>query len=848
MSDSQFSLPREPGRIPEVWGGVPQRNKNFTGRDALLAHLRAAMASEVTAVLPHALHGFGGVGKTQVAIEYAYRYRSDYDVVWWISADQGDLVPSTLAALAPALNLPDASATGIREAASAVIDALRRGHPYNRWLLIFDNADQPEDLDEFIPREAGHTLITSRNQRWQGVVDTVEVDVFTRTESVDFLNKRVPKSITAADADRLAQELGDLPLALEQAGALQVETGMSVDEYLRLLKDKRAELLAESKPTEYPLSMTAAWKLSVSKLQEKQDRALEVLRCCAFFGPDPIPRDVFRRGVQVDRSQLSGILADPILLTRVVRELGRYALVKIDTVNRTIQVHRLIQALLREELSAEEQARFQHEVHLLLTSAVAGATGNPDVEANWPRYAELVPHVMPARVAEATDHDVREFALNVVRYLYRSGDRQSARAFVERFIKQWVADSGDGDPDVIAARRHLGNILREQGLYQESYQLTEATLEQARRVLGPEDELTLSVANSFGADLRARGDFTRARDQDEKLVRQFADLFGKPNEPNYRTLRAMNNLALDYGLISYYARARDLQKETFVAQSEARENISKGDVLISWNGLARAVRLCGDYAEARDVGEEAYEYGRQQLGAEHALTLWAAKDLSIALRRLGAYEDALDLAGNVRERCGRLFGSRNPDTLAAATSLSNVLRTIGQADEGFTIADEVMASYLVVYGGQHPYYHGCAGNLALLRRERGDAVGARELDELSLAGLEARLGRDHHYPLTVATNLASDLAVLDETHAARELGEDTLARLRVLLGDDHPMTLGCAANLSIDLREDGAEEQGAALAEDTLDRYFRTLGPEHPDVKVAQLGRRLDFDFDPPPI
>jgi len=837
---------RTAGRIPEVWGGVPQQNKNFTGRGELLGQLRAGLGSDsdVTVVLPHALHGMGGVGKTQLAIEYAYRYRIDYDVVWWISADQIDLVPARLAALAPRLGLPEVTATGIQDAAAAVLDALRRGDPYGRWLLIFDNADQPEELTDHIPHGTGHVLITSRNQRWQGVVETVEVDVFSRTESVDFLSKRVPKSIGAADAARLAGELGDLPLALEQAGALQAETGMSVDEYLRLLKEQSAELLAESKSFEYPLSMTAAWKLSVDNLQQKQPKALELLRCCAFFGPDPIPRDVFSRGVQSERAELSGVFGDPILLTRSIKEMTRFALAKIDPVSRTVQVHRLIQTLLRDELGPQEQAAFRHEVHLLL----AGAAGvEPDDEANWPRYAELIPHMVPARVEECTDTRVRDFAVNTVRYLYRSGDRALARSFVERFLERWTADSGPDDPHVIDARRHLGNVLRELGHYQESFSLTQATMEQARRVLGDKAKLTLWVTNSFGADMRARGEFASARDHDETSLRLHAEVFGD-NDP--QTLRVMNNLALDYGLISRYQEARDLHLRTYKAQQQALEGIgvNRADVLISWNGLARAVRLCGEYAEARDLGEDAYEYGRQMLGAEHPWTLRTAKDLSIALRRVGAYDDALELARNVYERCERLFGQGHPDTLAAATSLSNILRTIAEADEGFAIAEDATGRYPAVYGDQHPYYHGCAGNLALLRRERGDAAGARELDEVSLAGLDARLGRDHHYPLTVATNLASDLAVLGDTHAARELGEDTLQRLRVLLGDDHPMTLGCAANLSIDLRKDGAEGDADALSEDTLDRYYRTLGPEHLDAKVAKLGRRLDFDFDPPPI
>jgi hypothetical protein len=831
------------GAVPAIWGGVPQRNKNFTGRDDTLAQLRQGVSNKVTAVLPHALQGMGGVGKTAVAIEYAHRYRSEYELVWWVPADQPTLVRSSLAALAEPLGLQSAMAAGIESAATAVLNALRRGQPSARWLLIFDNADQPEDLNDIIPRGPGDVLITSRNHRWQAVVDTVQVNVFSRAESTDFLAKRVPKGLTESEAARLAEELGDLPLALEQAGALQAETGMSVDEYLRLLKEHAAEIMAEGKSAEYPLSMTAAWKLSVSTLNRQLPQATELLRFCAFFGPEPIPRDVFRRGTQVTETRVSDLIAKPILLARVIRELGRFALVKID--GRTIGVHRLIQALLRDELNLDEQAAYRHEVHLILTAA---APNDPDDDELWPRFAELVAHVAaPAtELAQCRDPAVRAFALKVVRYLYRSGDNASSQLFAERFIAQWTKDSGSDDPTVLDAQRHLGNVLRELGQYSATFELSEATLRRVREALGERDPLALALTNSFGADLRAHGDFAAAGALDEESLGLHQAVFG-PTDP--QTLRVMNNLALDYGLTSKYSAARDLHQRTYLLQSEGTSGVSAIDVLNTWNCLARAVRLCGDYTESRDVGEDAYDYGREVLGSDHYMTLRTARDLSIALRRIAdAYDEALEMATDVLNRCTRLFGEGHPDTLAAAINLTNIQRTIGRADQALGLAESTVGSYPAVYGPDHPYTHGCAGNLALLLRVTGDLAGARRLNEGALAELDERLTRDHHYPLTVATNLASDLAALKEIGKARALGVDTLARLRTLLGEDHPITLGCAANLVADLRADGATEEAERLAADTLDRYAVTLGPDHPDAKAAAAGRRLDFDFDPPAI
>jgi tetratricopeptide (TPR) repeat protein len=785
----------------------------------------------------------GGVGKTALAIEYAHRFSADYEVIWWIRADQMPLVRSSLAALAGRLGPQAVTTSGIDIAVASVLDALRRGVPYPRWLLIFDNADQPEDLRDILPGGPGHVLITSRNHRWQGVVETIPVDVFERSESKEFLGRRVPRRLTEDEANQLAEELGDLPLALEQAGALQAETGMPVDEYLRQLREHVTDIMAEGKSSEYPLSMTAAWRLSVGALSEQMPQAMELLQCCAFFSPEPIPRDVFRRGTQATDTRISELIANPILLARAVRELARFALVRID--GRSIVVHRLIQALLRDDLDPEEQARYRHEVHLILA---AGAPRDPDDNRFWPRYAELLPHVAATvtQLDQCRDSGVRSFGLDMVRYLYRFGDQRSSQGLAERFIRTWTKESGADHDTVLDARRRLADVLRELGQYGEAYELTGETLRRTREILGEKNPLTLALLNGFAADLRARGEFVEALRLDQVSLDSHTEVFGADNG---QTLRVMHNLALDQAVNSDYEGARDLHQRTYLLRSEATSGVSTTEVLMSWNGLARAVRLCGNYTEARDVGDEAYDFGQAALGADHYWTIHTLNDLAIALRRIPtAYDLALERSTEVLDRCRQTFGDRHPDTLAAAMSLANIQRTLGQTDQALALAETTMELYPDTHGPDHPYNYGCMSNLALLRRVTGDAESGRQLDEEALAGLDARIGRDHHYSLTVATNLASDLAELGKAGAARVLGEDTLPRLRALLGEDHPLTLGCAANLVIDRRADGAADDAERLLEDVMTRYVATLGPDHPDAVNAAEGRRLDFDFDPPEI
>jgi len=834
-------LSPDSGRVPPVWGRVPQRNNNFTGRAELLRELHESLMSNVAAVVPHALHGLGGVGKTQLAIEYAYRYRREYDVVWYIPADQPMLVKSSLAGLARELRLPVSASTGVEEAADAALDALRRGDPYEKWLLIFDNADEVDEINRIAPRGPGHVLITSRNHSWQGVVPTVPVNVFPREESIEFLIKRSRQGITPDEANRLAEALGDLPLALEQAGALQVETGIAVDEYLELLEKQTTRLLGTNKPPDYPLSMSAAWALSVSQLTTRMSVAVDLLRCCAFLGPEPIPRDLFQRLPEsyAEGSKLAEILADPILTSRVIRELGRYALVKIDSASRTLQVHRLIQALLRDELPKAEHAAMRSEAHRLLAASVASS--EPDSNAAWPRYSALLGHIGPSEVRRSRDPRIREFALKIVRYLYSSGDFKSAQVMVEGFIEEWRAGD-ENDEHVLAAQRHQAIIRRELGDIEGSFALNQRLLERMRRVLGEYHEQTLLLLNSHGADLRFRGDFAAALEHDRESLRLHEEKWGPESR---RTLRAQNNLALDYLLLGKYAEALELQRKTFETQ-RARTDVSSMNILSSWNGLARLTRLLGQYREACDLGEDAYEYGVEQLGPEHPWTLRVAKDLSIAKRRDGRIEEALDLARHTFEVQVRNVELDHPDTLAAGLCLANARRAYGEVAEALELLEDLAPRFKKMYGEDHPFKFGCDTNHALLLRINGRVQEAVDLDRAAFEGLKRRLTRHHQFTLTCAINLASDLAALGEHEQARSLGEATRERLSELLGAGHPLTLAASANLVVDLRQLGAYQEADALRNETLQRYTQILGRGHPDVLVAERGRRLDFDFDPP--
>ncbi|NUP80308.1 MAG: tetratricopeptide repeat protein [Nonomuraea sp.] len=789
---------------------------------------------------PQALQGLGGVGKTQLAIEYAWACRGSYDLVWWVAADQPPLIPSALAGLTEHLKLPSTGSMGIEEAADSVRDALQRGDPVDRWLLIFDNADDPEEIRPFIPQgtQNGHVLITSRNNRWSGVAATVSVDVFSTAESVAFLRKRLRRDVREDEAVRLAHELDGLPLALEQAAAVQDTTGMSTDEYVRLLAGRAGDLLQLGKSIEYPHTMTAVWQLAVHQVETRLPEAAEVLRCLAFFGPDPIPRSVFQRARESGAERMGPILSDPLTRSHAFAELARSSLLRIEPATGTVQVHRLVQALLRDSLSPAEQEAFRHEVHLLLAS---GAPTDPEDISNQEEYAFLLPHVRPSGLTWCHDERVQDFALDVVRHLYRVADWGSARSLAEELRARWTSHSGDRSPNMLRLRRHLGDVLWQLSVNKESLELNAETFGLMREVFGPEHEETLRMALTYAANLRAQGRFQDALQQDEASLAALEKTRGPGDRA---TLRAIDNLALDHALLSRYDSALELQQLAFVRQSSARAGIDKWEVQASWNNLARVVRLSGRHEQARDVGEEAHAHGLRELGIEHPLTLATARDLSIAKRRMGDLDGAYELIQDAHRRLNKLYGPDLPETMAAEVALSNTLRLLGRLEESMALAKDAYQRHLHTYGDTHPFTFGCRLNLALLHRLRGDAKRARELDEKTYEGLLARLGAAHVHTFGSTVNLAGDLAELGDPEAAAELGRRTLTSVRDFAGPANGLSLSAAVNLSIDLRALGRIEEASALYEQTMMAYETGFSPTHPERLHAAQGRRFNWDFD----
>jgi tetratricopeptide (TPR) repeat protein len=837
---SSGAQPRFPGAQPTVWSlGSRTRNRLFTGRAEILQRLRAQFEREQDgAPVPQVLYGLSGVGKTQVAMEYAFRFGYAYDLVWWIDAEQSDRVPVSLADLAEKLGLRVGES--VADAAQAARDALRRGQPLPRWLLIFDNADDPDEIAGYFPSGSGHILVTSRNQAWSTLAEPQEVEVFTREESIEHLSRHL-SGLRRKEAEQVAEAVGDLPLAIDIAAAWLLATGTPVADYVVQLADAALDALAVPVNLDYVGVFGRAWDISLGRLREQSPSAVRLLEISAYFSADEIPRELLESDRMIEALEL----AEPELRGRkVVRAaidaIGRFGLAKVDPVGGTLQVHRMVQAMLRSKLSPEEGDAAMHVVHDILVERRPNVDDADDPK-HWPAFERIWPHLGPSAAVTCDYSDTRDLLLDRVRYLWKRGELLAAENLALQLEEAWQRKLGADARQTLFLRSQLANVLRNQGRIREAWNIDRETLEKQKRQLGGDDMHTLITTRNLAADLRALGRFQEALELDRKIIETM-----RGDEDNPQLLSTVNNLALDYRCTGDYQRARELDEETLRRRDE-RLGSSHPYTLTSKAALAEDLRALGDYQGSLRLLEEF----REEYGSVPVMDLPSlryAKSLAVTLRQMGKEWEARNITSTTYDRLRKSYGDRTPDTLACALNLAADYSATGESERARTFTGDVLRDYRDELGAAHPFTLACEVNLTIYQRDSGRLEQAIELGERAAEAMEQALGADHPFTLTARLNLANSYGEDGNWEQSVELGRMALSGLSARYGPQHPDAVICQANLAVALREAGQEAEAEELHKQAMDELVAQLGPKHTATRSCRHWKRLGLPLELHPL
>ena len=605
------------------WSVPFPRNTFFTGRASVLRKLRSAFinrgasSSHITV-----LSGLGGMGKTQTAVEYAYRHRSDYSSIFWVNSDTQELIAADYKSIAELLHLPSKD----NDDTNARVSSAKRWLENNTsWLVIYDNADEPDVLEEFIPNEnQGHVLVTSRAQVFDnlGATALIELDKMSSREASSFYKNRTGRAhLDSNESDavkQLSKELDYLPLALEQSAAYITRKRCSFRAYLESYKRRGLELLQRSRAVtgRYPHSVATTWSLNFESVGAASSISADLLTFCAFLSPDKIPLDLIVLAAPHLGSGLSTKLKnlqnDELVLNELLEPLASYSLIQQDPGARSFSIHRLVQTVLRAGLSQDAQRGWAiRTVHVLNDTF-------PKVEfMQWNLSEQLLPHVLVcADLVADMQLDLREAAdllANVGRYLHKQAkDKEAERLHTQALtIRRKVL--GNDHPDVASSLKNLADVYSALRRYADSERLHVEALAIREKVYGSEHADIAHSLNNLAIVYRIMGKHQEA----ERLhLRALAIRKKVHGEEHQYVGNSLSNLAALYASQKDYVKAEELYRQALSIRQKALGN-DHVDVAHTLGLLANLCFMKGDYSSAEGFYKMALQIREKNFKPQH---------------------------------------------------------------------------------------------------------------------------------------------------------------------------------------------------------------------------------------
>ncbi|MBS1788698.1 MAG: tetratricopeptide repeat protein [Acidobacteria bacterium] len=686
------------------------RNRFFTARDELLEGMHKSFRGGETV---QALNGLGGIGKTQAAAEYAYRYQDFYRTVLWAQAQTRESLVKDFAAMAAAelLGLPEKNA----QDQSETVNAVKRWFAQNKeWLLILDNADDLEMAREFIPaNQNGRVLLTTRAQNVGDLAARNAVKKMAPAEGAIFLLRKTSKltkekllesapSELRRQAETLSKELDGLPLALDQAAAFMVEMPSSLEQYLSLYATERAELLAHrGELTQDHPSVTVTFSLAFKQVEQASAAAADLLRVCAFLESDAIPLEVFSDGGKELGESLSAIAESPLKLSKTIAAAHKFSLLEADAETNTVSLHRLVQEVLITELEEPTRKLWQERAVRAVNAAFPS-----DVEfSNWETCNRLTPHAQKLEITiekEGFGFEQASRLLNqTASYLYQRARYKEAELLVRRALAIDERRLGSGHPEVGIRLNNLAQLLKA------TNQLVEA----------------------------------------EPLMQRVVTIVEENYEGNHpRVAAALSNLAALLAETNRLVEAEPLMRRA-LAIDEMSFGLNHPNVGRNLNNLAVLLKATNRLAEAESLMRRALEIAERSFGPEHPDVARNLNNLAQLLQDTNRLVQAESLMQRVVTIVEKSYGGNHPFVAVALSNLAALLADTNRLAEAEPLMRSALAIDEMSFGPDHPNVGINLNNLAQLLWDTNRLAEAEPLMRRAVLIFAASLGADH--PKTV---------------------------------------------------------------------------------------------------
>jgi tetratricopeptide (TPR) repeat protein len=780
----------------------PSQNQHFVGRQAdLIALAKALKGGETTAIGQIAVAtGLGGIGKTQLAVEFVHRYGQYFaGGVFWLSFGDPAAIPAEVAACGQwgSLDLPDGFDTfPLDDQVRLVLMAWRSSLPR---LLVFDSCEDQALLARWRPPTGGcRVLVTTRRAAWDATlgVHMLPLGGLSRAESIALLRKS-RLDLADGEADVIAEELGDLPLALHLAGSYLARYRHAVTPVAYLTQLRQPNPLAHRSlqvggisPTQHAQNVAQTFALSYQRLNPAElidVLAWALLGRAAYFAPgEPIPRNLLRatltRDLELETEQAEDGLA------RLV-ELGL-----IEEAEGALVLHRLVAAFVRG-VAADDEAQGAVEEVLFAEANRLNQAGYPAPLLDWQVHLRAVTDA----AQEREDERSALLCSSLGYHLDMIGDYSGARPYLERALRIYEKVLGGEHPATALSLNNLGLLLHNLGDLVGARPYCERALRIYEKVLGEEHPETALSLNNLGVLLQAQGDLAGARPYLERALSIYEKVLSGEHP---ETARSLNNLGLLLHNLGDLAGARPYYERALRIYEKVLEE-DHPNTALSLNNLGALLQAQGDLAGARPYLERALRIYEKVLGGEHPATALSLNNLGLLLHDQG------DLAGarSYYERALRIYekvlGREHPDTARSLSNLGSLLYSMGDLTRARPYYGRALRIHEKVLGGEHPATATSLNNLGLLLQAQGDLAGARPYYERALRIQEKVLGAEHPDTALSLSNLGALLQALGDLAEARPYYERALRIREKVLGAEHPDTATSLNNLGMLLQAQG---------------------------------------------
>ncbi len=716
ISISPQSLSAQP--VPQtdcIWHVPYRRNPFFTGREDELQQLYAALhgTSGDKAVFPQALSGLGGIGKSQTAIEYAFRHQPEYRAVLWARAETYETLLADYATIAHVLALPEQPN---QQAPNWQRDAVLRWlETQTDWLLLLDNVENLALVRAFLPAQGhghnGHIVLTTRLQALGTLAQRLDLEKMEQEEGALFLLRRVRlieqdaslEDAVGADfieAKDIARAMDGLPLALDQAGAYIEESGCSLYDYKERYRQQQRTLLQlrGSIAAEHPESVAATWLLSFQKLEQNNAAAAELLRLCAFLHPDAILEEIITSGAAELGPLLASVAANPIELDAAIAALRTFSLLRRNAETHTFSMHRLVQAVLKDSMDeAMQQCWAERAIR-----AVNCAFPDSEQVANWKQCRCYLPHVQVCvQHIERWNLAFPEAAhlLDAAgMYVLEQAQYTQAAFLLRKALDMRIRVQGQEHSDVAESLTNVAGVYLYQGKYATAEPLLARALEVRERVQGPEHPDVAICLNNLALCYHHQGKYASA----EPLFRRALAIWERTAGAEHPDVaRTLNNLALLYIGQRQHTLAEPLFQRA-LAIWESLRGPTHPDVATCLNNLALLYQYRGKYALAESIFQRVLAIRESTLGPEHPSIAFSLTYLARLYQKQYKYSRAEMLFKQALHIRKRALGPEHPDIAYSLNDLARHYTMLGNYNEAEPLFQQALLIREQTLGPHHP--------------------------------------------------------------------------------------------------------------------------------------------------